>query len=308
MRRIDRDRNYDLQLSLGQWAFGRGTRRPVVSWVQGPPGTDSRSVTRHHGSITQLCGRLEYAQLRAYSLYRASFGRPPFRHTDMTICGSQWSEALLVSQYGLSAERTRSLPYPIDLEAFRPDAPVGSPLPLELVWVGRIIPRKRLDLFLSAGAALIAAGHDIRLTVVGGFPFAAGFQRLLEEFPHPERLRYVARLPRDEVGMLLRTAAVLLQPSEEENFGSSVAEALACGTPVVVGPTNGTGDYIGEGGAHFARYDVDAVAAAVAQVLDRIETDPAAIRACARDAALEHLSVTRVVDDLESIFDEVLGG
>jgi glycosyltransferase involved in cell wall biosynthesis len=183
---------------------------------------------------------------------------------------------------------------------FRPD-PNRQRHPIdEIVWVGRIVPRKRLDLFLDAGAQLIADGRNVRLTVVGDFPFADGFRRLLDEFPHPERLTYVPRLPRDDVRSLLQTASVLVQPSEEENFGSSVAEALACGTPVVVGPTNGTGDYVDAGGARFSDYRPKAVAAAIAEVLDRLGRAPHDVGAEARRAALTHFSPDQVVDGLES--------
>ena len=58
-----------------------------------------------------------------------------------------------------------------------------------------------------------------------------------------------------EVPALLREATVLVQTSENENFGSSVAEALACGTPVVVGPSNGTADYIDEHSMIFGDYE-----------------------------------------------------
>jgi glycosyltransferase involved in cell wall biosynthesis len=307
MRVVDSHRHYDVQLSLGQWAYARSIRRPVVSWVQGPPGTDSRSVVRHRHVIKQLCGVREYARLRGYSFYRATVGRPPFRHTDFAICGSRWSQDYLVSHYGTGTATTYSIPYPIDLEAFTPSGDVHSDGTLSIVWVGRIIPRKRLDLFLDANAQLISQGRDIHLTVVGGFPFADGFRQLLDAFRYPERLTYVASMSRDRVRELLQTATVLVQPSEEEDFGSSVAEALACGTPVVVGPTNGTGDYIGEGGVRFAQYRAEDVAAAVCEVLDRLEANPNLSRARARSAAIRYFSVAHVVDQLEAIFDEALG-
>jgi glycosyltransferase involved in cell wall biosynthesis len=306
MREMDGSRNYELQLSWGQWAYGRASRIPVISWVQGPPGTDSRSVVRHQRRVKQLCGSHEYARLRAYALYRASLGRPQFRHTDIAISGSHWSKAFLMSEYGLPDEQTRALPYPIDLDAFTPAPGPRRLRPLDIVWIGRVIPRKRLDLFLDAGAELISSGRDIRLTVAGSFPFAAGFRRLLDTFSYPERLTYVPHLPRTEVLALLQKAAVLLQPSEEEDFGSSVAEALACGTPVVVGPTNGMRDYIDAGSAQFAKYRVDDVVSAVSTVLDRLDAHPEQMCDQARLAALSHFSVTHVADELEALFEQVL--
>lgn len=300
MRQSHAQRAYSVELFLGTWAFGRVPGLPVVSWVQGPPGTDARSIHRHRRDILRLCGRREYAQLRAYAIYRSSrLGRPVFRHTDICICGSASSARMLVDHFGLDAERVRTLPYPIDLEVFAPlpGRPCGQRS--ELLWVGRVVPRKRLDLFLDAGALLIASGRDVRLTVIGGFAFADGYRQLLDEFPYPDRLTYVPRLSRDEVRDRLQTATVLVQPSEEENFGSSVAEALACETPVVVGPTNGTGDYVGAGGVIFDEYAPTSVAAAIAAVLHDTARDPARVHVAARQAAVDHLAVVRVADGLE---------
>ena len=139
----------------------------------------------------------------------------------------------------------------------------------------------------------------MRLTIVGSFPFADGFRQLLDAFPFPDRLTYVPRMSRDDVRALLRRTAVLVQPSEDEDFGSSVAESLACGTPVVVGPTNGTGEYVDEGGVHFERYDAGSVAAAITEALDRLAEDPAEMRAQARRVAERHFNTQAVVDALE---------
>jgi glycosyltransferase involved in cell wall biosynthesis len=302
MARCHRHRSYDCELFLGQWAYGRVPEVPVVSWVQGAPGTDSRSVIRHAATIRKLCGWKEYAKLRAYSGYRGSrFGRPPFEATDISICGSVASKDLLVALYGLSPLKIRVLPYPIDLEAFRPAAGARAGPTAELLWVGRIVPRKRLDLFLDAGARLIQEGCDVRLAIVGGFPFARGYRELIERFPFPARLTYAAHLSRSDVRRRMQTASVLVQPSEEEDFGSSIAEALACGTPVVVGPSNGTRAYIGDGGACFEEYSADSVARAIGRVLALIAAYDHALPAEARKAALEHFSINRIVDGLEAI-------
>jgi hypothetical protein len=43
-------------------------------------------------------------------------------------------------------------------------------------------------------------------------------------------------------------------------------------------------------------------------VLDRLEADPDLSRAKSRSAAIKHFSATHVVDQIEAIFEEVLGG
>jgi glycosyltransferase involved in cell wall biosynthesis len=299
MCQAHRNRPYDLQLFLGTWAFGRIPSVPVISWVQGPPGTDGRSISRHAKQIKQLCGSKEYWMLRAYAWYREHFGRPPFHHTDVVICGSGWSRRVL-AEYGVPLDRTHALPYPVDLDRFcppsqeRPAGEQGQPL---VLWLGRTVPRKRLDLFLDACDRLITSGQKILVLVIGGFGFAAEYRRLIEQFRYPEQLRHIESLDRDAVAALVRSAAVLVQPSEEENFGSSVAEAVACGTPVVVGPTNGTGDYIGQGGVRFDRYESDAVAAAIAKAIaDSVRLRPAA---CA--AARQFLSPDSIATDLVAL-------
>jgi glycosyltransferase involved in cell wall biosynthesis len=308
MRSSHEDSPYDVELFLGQWAFGRVVGLPVVSWVQGPPGTDARSIRRHRHDIVRLCGVREYALLRAYALYKSSaIGLPAFHHTDVCICGSQGSAQMLVDDVGLNAACVKALPYPIDLAAFAPERPIESPgRPPELLWVGRVVPRKRLDLFLDAGALLIENGWDITLTLVGGFAFAEGYRKLIEGFPHPERLTYLPQMAREEVRARLQSAAVLIQPSEEENFGSSVAEALACGTPVVVGPTNGTADYMSTGGLRFSEYTPQSLATTVTRVLYDLAVDPSGLNERARLAAVDQLSVERVTDGLERVLTSAL--
>lgn len=308
MGRCHRACPYDSELFLGQWAYGRIPRVPVVSWVQGPPGTDARSVTRHRQTIRSLCGWREYVLLKGYGAYRESrLGRPTFRHTDVSICGSRGSEDTLVTHYGLLPRAVHVLPYPVDLDVFRParrpdyETVHDGGTPFEVLWIGRIVPRKRLDLFLDAGAHLIRNGYNVKLTVVGGYPFARAYHHLVERFPFPERLTYVPHLARDEVRRRMQMASVLVQPSEEENFGSAVAEALACGTPVVLGPSNGTGDYMGKAGQRFEEYSVASVAEAIRQMLALVAGSSLDVRGEARKAALEHFAVESIVGRLEAI-------
>ena len=300
-----RSRHYAVQLFLGTWAFGRVPGIPTVSWVQGPPGTDSRSIANHAQQLRRLEGLPRYMVLRALAAYRNTLGTPPFRNTDVAICGSRWAAGILRGHVSPGVE-IDTIPYPVDLEMFSPDPLISRSVVPEVLWVGRSVPRKRLDLFLSACEQLIRSGRPLSVRVVGGLGFAPGFQKLIDTFRFPGCLTWSRHLPRTEIPALLRRATVLIQPSEEENFGSSVAEALACGTPVVVGPTNGTGDYMADGGVLFDAYNPASVANAIAAALDGIAANPHAWRARARAAAEQFCDVRSIVTQLEAVIHRAL--
>jgi glycosyltransferase involved in cell wall biosynthesis len=301
-RRRHLENPYDLQLWLGDWAWGRIADIPVVSWVQGPPGTDARSIARHKRQIVRLCGWRNYLPLRLFAAYRGTLGLPRFDCTDMFIVGSAWSRRCLAG-YGIPATAIQTLAYPVELGQFVPGKN-GAPHegPHTVLSLGRSVPRKRLDLFLDACARLIDAGLDLNVLVVGDFRFTPGYMKLIERFPIPERLHYAGKLPREQIIPLVQSASVVVQPSEEENFGSTVAEALACGTPVVLGPTNGTGDYIGSGGIRFAEYNSVAVADAIGRTIENLP----ALRIAARQAAEREFDTKKVTDDLVSLLHRAI--
>lgn len=236
---------FDVCLWMGDYARGRISGLPTVSFAQGAPGTDARSVLRRSAEIRRLSGRTAAWKWRMLARLRLSRpGLPRFDYSDLVIVGSSQSRRTLQREFGLAESRSASLPYPIDLETFRPAACANRRGRKRCLWLGRIVPRKRLDLFLDGIALAIRNGTDLDATVVGKVGFVAGYEKLIAAFPFPDRLKWIPAVSRSEVPELLRGHDVLIQPSEEEDFGSSVAEAQACGLPVIVGSTNGNGDYL----------------------------------------------------------------
>ncbi|HKX30414.1 MAG TPA: glycosyltransferase family 1 protein [Blastocatellia bacterium] len=101
-----------------------------------------------------------------------------------------------------------------------------------LLHVGSTIPRKRIDLLLRIFSAVKERLPEARLCRIGG-PFSAEQEQLLQDLNLGGSVLVLPFLERDVLAAVYRRAALALQPSDREGFGLPVAEAMACGTPVV---------------------------------------------------------------------------
>ncbi len=104
-----------------------------------------------------------------------------------------------------------------------------------LLFLGRIHPKKGCDLLLKAYAQVAARDPGLLLVIAGPDPDNLQ-QGLLASVPDldPARIVWTGMLTGDAKWGAFRTAEAFVLPSHQENFGIAVAEALACGTPVLI--------------------------------------------------------------------------
>ena len=129
----------------------------------------------------------------------------------------------------------------IDLDLFRDRPPRGrfkARLPFGdrpfVLFLGRVTPKKGLDLIVRALAEPRCAG--ICLAVVGPDeqPFRTRVDALVRELGVADRVHFAGMLRGPSVVDALVDAEISLLPSLQENFATSVLESLAAGTPVIV--------------------------------------------------------------------------
>lgn len=105
-----------------------------------------------------------------------------------------------------------------------------------LLFLGRIHPKKGCDLLISAFAKLACEDATLHLVMAG--PDGAGCRKKLETQALnegiDERISWVGMLSGDLKWGAFRHADAFVLPSHQENFGIAVAEALACGLPVLI--------------------------------------------------------------------------
>lgn len=137
------------------------------------------------------------------------------------------------------------------------------------LFVGRLSPEKGVRTLLRAWERL----KGIPLKIVGDGPLQAEMEDLVRG-GGLEGVEMLGRRPREEVLGLMREAGVLVFPSEcYENFPMTVAEAFACGLPVVASRLGAMAGIVEDGrtGLLFAPGDAEDLAAKVAWLFSHPE-------------------------------------
>lgn len=109
-----------------------------------------------------------------------------------------------------------------------------------LLFLGRIHPVKGVDILLRAWAEVSGGFHDWRLMVVGtdaGYTDRPGYLEEMKSLSAQlqlKRVEFSDPLYGEAKWSAYRAAELFVLPSHSENFGITVAEALAAGTPAIV--------------------------------------------------------------------------
>jgi glycosyltransferase involved in cell wall biosynthesis len=113
--------------------------------------------------------------------------------------------------------------------------PAGQKQKLRIVFLGRIHPKKGLDMLLPAWARLSRFHTDWELVIAG--PDEGGYLAELRELARGlglgSCLRYLGSVSGAEKVALLHSADLFILPSYSEGFAMSLLEAMACSVPVI---------------------------------------------------------------------------
>ena len=124
------------------------------------------------------------------------------------------------------------IPCGVTTDLFDPDPPRT---PAAILYVGRLVPHKRLDMLLDAAARLLPEFPDLSVTLVGDGSAKPALLAQAEALGLSSRLRIDDSHPSDAtVHAAYLSSSVFVLPSEQEGFGIVLAEAMAAALPSVV--------------------------------------------------------------------------
>jgi len=204
-------------------------------------------------------------------------------------------------------QRSAAIPLGVDAEVFRP-APFGRRHPARLVTTASAdTPLKGLRFLIEAYAALAAERPNLELVVVGRLREGPTAQ-WLDRLGLRDKVRFEHDLTGEGMARLFGEATICVTPSLYEGFGLPAAEAMACGSPVVVTDGGALPEVVGDAGVVVPAGDPGALRDALAALLDDPERRRA-LGAAALARAQAHFSWDRVAERYETILeDAVLAG
>ena len=192
--------------------------------------------------------------------------RAAVRRADVLVCVSEFTRRRLDD---LLAPRQPVVvaPHGVDHARFTPDGPtLDLPQPY-VAFVGTVEPRKEVA---TLARAVVALGRDDVTLVVAGRPGWGDAEAEAAAAAAPLGSRYVrlGYVADDDVPALLRGAAAVAYPARQEGFGIPALEALACGAPLVTTAGTPMADVVGDAALLVPPGDAEALADALARLLD----------------------------------------
>ena len=253
-------------------------------------------VTFHNFVLDEFLQR--YSSLAQRLHYRFDlrwWTQAALREARVVTAVSRFTAGVVKRELGYEGE-VRVIYNGIDTEAFTPRPRADDGL-VKVLFSGNLTRRKGADL-LPRIAERVAA--NVRILYTLGL-------RTRSRLPEHPRLQCIGAVPYESMPELYRGVDALLYPSVREGFGLSVAEAMACGLPVVASDCSSLPELVtqDEGGHLCPVGDADAFAAA----LNALAGSPSRRRemgAHNRRRAERDFSLPRMVAEYAKLFEDTL--
>ena len=307
LRTITRDSYFkDFPVYHMHWGWFPRFVPPVVALLSGAAGIRAyEHYCREHGQPDVIHGHNifygGYITARISERYHAA--------TVLTEYSSSFLEGLVflpgqaqIVRYALrhvAARLTCGQSLVSELHRFAPEQPIDvigcivdtsyfelareapDPAPFVFIVIAQLKERRKgFDVLLKCFQKAFANRADVELHIRGHEPLKPELEQLVETLGLQAQVKFLRMMTRDELRSLIYRSHALVSSSYIETFGVSVAEAMACGRPVVATRSGGPEDFVTEhSGILLPPKDIDALAKALKRMVAEYDHfDPAAVR------------------------------
>jgi N-acetyl-alpha-D-glucosaminyl L-malate synthase BshA len=194
---------------------------------------DLKVITTLHGTDTELVGLMPlYKPVVEFSI----------DSSDAVTTVSEYLKKVTLEQFEIHKD-IRVVYNLIDTEYFSPPAESERFINREkkILHISNFRPVKRISDVVKV-FDLIASSLPAKMIFVGDGPERPMIENLVERLGLIDKVEFLG--PRMDINTILKQADLLLCTSESETFGMTIAEAMACGVPVVSSNVGGVPEVV----------------------------------------------------------------
>jgi glycosyltransferase involved in cell wall biosynthesis len=217
---------------------------------------------------------------RSNAIYLATIARLSARKATIVLTISESTRQDVIKLFGVSPERVTTTYCGVsdrfqpasdsEIDALRERAQLPSAF---LLYLGTIEPRKNVAGLVRAYARYRQEASDpVPLVLAGG----RGWKDrevfdLVDRLGLREWVHFPGYVPNEDLPAWYSAATAFVYPSRYEGFGLPVAEAMACGTPVITTTSSSLPEVVGDAGLLVGPNDEAALTSAIARVASDAE-------------------------------------
>ena len=205
------------------------------------------------------------------------------RKLPVITCPSEHAKADIVEEFGVEADRIFPIPLGVDQTTFRPKQNSRRAPSRLITTASADTPLKGLHILLEAYHQVLQTRPETELVVIGKLRKGLA-KRTIKRFNLQDRVIFKSDLSREALAHEFRTATIAVTPSMYEGFGLPAAEAMSCGTPVIVTDGGALPEVAGDAGIVVPKGDAAALASAIENLLASPDRQNAVAAACLRRA------------------------
>lgn len=236
-------------------------RMPLVATVHHPITRDREADIAAATWFRELTVRRWYGFVRMQARVARQMPR--------LLTVSDRSATDICADFGVPAERIRTIPLGVDTSVFRPSASPRVPGRIMAI-ASADVPMKGIRHLLEAVAKL-RTERNVELILVARLAPGGPTERIISKLAIGDVVRVVNGVTDAELATLLASSEVACVPSLYEGFSLPAVEAMACATPLVVTRTGALPEVVGSHGECaelVSPGDVESLAGALATLLD----------------------------------------
>lgn len=189
------------------------------------------------------------------TLYYNAIVKPGIRNADVVFTDSEYSKTRIMAWSGLQPERVINVGCGV-ANYFKPQGAVWAHARPYLLYVGNQKPHKNVEQLIRAFAAS-GLQADVDLLLSGQFSNSVAQEVVRHGLQ--ECVLSTGFVAENDLPALYRGAVAFVMPSLYEGFGLPVAEAMACGTPVLTSDRASLPEVAGSAALYFDPTNVESV-------------------------------------------------